>query len=207
MTAFSCAMRTIKQRGFPFPIYPPLGAGEERCREETANQQPIACPRSRQGPAQTGASMALSPPHAHLLGAPGCRCWLDPLSPCWGVLRQDLVGPLPLRTPKHCTEMDWGCLLFSFLEVVVFSPLRMTTLCQVSTEALPISCCLLAFDGATTLLALGFVLFFLFTLTLSCGLCIHASCCNFPPLNICSGFVFFLFSPSSSPLCYLSSML
>lgn len=66
VTAFSCAMSSIKQTGFPLPTYVLLGAGEEGCREETVNQQPVACPSSLQAPAQAGASMALSSPHSHL---------------------------------------------------------------------------------------------------------------------------------------------
>lgn len=65
VTAFSCAMRSNRQRGFPIPTYPPLGAGEEGCREETANQQPVAHPGSLRAPAQAGASMTVpssSPP-------------------------------------------------------------------------------------------------------------------------------------------------
>jgi len=66
VTAFSCAMRSIKQKGFPFPTYPPPGAGEEGGREETANLQPVACPHSLGTPPQAGAPTALSSPHAHL---------------------------------------------------------------------------------------------------------------------------------------------
>lgn len=133
------------------------GSGEG-CREETADQQPVVCKPS------IGWSIHdFGPFSCHQLGAPGCRCWLDPLCPWWGALRQDLMGPLPLRT-EHCTGMDLGCLWISFLKIVLFSFVRMTTLFQVSTEMFPIKCCLQCHCsvGATTLL--GFVLVLVFSI-------------------------------------------
>lgn len=47
------------------PHISPTGAGEEGCRDKTANQQPVAHPGSLRAPAQAGASVALSPPRTH----------------------------------------------------------------------------------------------------------------------------------------------
>lgn len=114
-----CVMRSTEKKGFPSSTDPTQGLekdAEQNCR--SAGCWMFLLSASLAG-ARTGWSIHGSVPFScHWLGAPGCRCWLEPLCPCWGALRLDLTGPLPLGLPKHCRGMDLGCLLLSFLKIV-----------------------------------------------------------------------------------------
>lgn len=150
--------------------------------------------------------MALSPCHATCQEPQDARAGLT-----FSAHAGELMGLLPLRTTKHCIGMDLGCLLISFLKIVVFPFVRMTTLCQLLTEAFPTKCCFQCHCSMVPPLLWGLFWFWLFPFTtLTCRICIYAFSYFLPsPLNICSGFFFLLLLSIlfSSMLSYLHALI
>lgn len=122
----------------------PTGSWRRRCRDGTgSHNQFVACP-------------------CLLPGTPGGRCWSDPSPHAGGVSwEKTLRGLGPWVHPSVVKDCVWDDFL-SFLEIVMFSSLRITTaLPRYLLRCLLFHYCILSFDGSTTL-APDFLIYFFY---------------------------------------------